>query len=1575
MNSLRGWITSGVAIAVCCTAAQADNPTCVNGPQGPFLVGGTGPRTVTINCKELSLDPPGADCTSTGAGQISGAGATLFIDFFRSGTGYNDWIDVDSDTWSGSFGPFPGVDILSELWNPSTNINTHWMFQYRSVGSVNGYNEFVDNQLCLAIPITVPTEAGLFNQFEYATTGVITWGGPYDNTSGTPVEPCEIEFSFLDVPSKWATQVPGGAGVCVPGGAACASDLDCLPDGRCSVGPLWNVEPEGSGYGLNPIMSSTGVLSNLQSLSRQCGTCSVSGAPCARNSNCPSPQTCNLAGPTLSLNANTATPDADTIFDFPSAWVPVAAIANRGTGLRDVKYSQLQYLYVTGRMPNGENLIGGNRSVGSGTRNAHVNSLGIDTSWARGDNLGTETSTATAYNVGPNTQPTNSAGSSNMEAVIQSRRLSVGHTGLAGASRAAEDAVAGSYEILNICKDVDTDGNPLCNCTAQTCPEGPKFCSRSTTIPCITNAECNPTSTHGTCVAITAAAPNNGYVRATVNTVLDNANACCGYTIGGLGSFVTRGNRNANRDLADPEYEASQPLDNQAVADYLNNISDSIRDFVAAGNISPRVCNFSEVCSTKRCSISLVSCTGTGQGTCAAGNLCQFIPCDSVVGPACPGGFGTCGLNANCLNDADCADKGCSVTNVDCNTDPDCIDETCDTVTTFTCTQTGGPCSVDADCPARSQTCNTDRCRTGNNMAGQFLATDFFLGTAIDAVQSLTDGMVFTPQALNQAAQNAARAASLTVVPAFGSVNSAGRVPTRNALASPGYSDGSTTGSYTYHNGTSYVTNFASGQRLACRNRIAGDFNEDCVRDINDASELVKAQYTPRAWQLTAPANGAPAACMTTLPCDSGQQSPGGNQNAIPEVLGDFNGDGNLNKEDLRYFADGLAISGGALNRKAGAIAIDAAILAAGQALPWNDPAQSLTVPPVSLGTDPTHTAPIDVNDVGSPFLKTGKVYANGDFRGDVAGAAGGPTAGAHPRGWDSVVDGKDIDYCCYMAQIGDWANIDDAVYIDLSCDMTGDLDVDADDVSELVEVILGTAIGDVNLDGVVDDDDRAIASATIAAGAGGCNGTASCGWADGDTNCDKIVDESDLASVPPPAPIYDPNAAKTRVLSMTLTPAATATGSGRQTAIQITMVDLEHPVPGYQPSANPLPKNFTTWDTNSNGTCTNGDHAGHHCDVAADCRLCGGSGFNANKPCSTDAECTVGGQSNFCPTSVCSGDARRPCSTDGNCTGFGTCGSPIAYACGGLAACTGEGAMSPGGVGGCARWVGKPEIFLERQLPAAQTLGDYLGARLQCTPFYHDWGAEGLIHVFGAEILPNSRYSVQTYAASCKGSENVCLSVSAATEMRTRRAGDVVALFNPPDNSQQPNVTDIGQVVAKFKGLAGSPSNSAAVVQPNIPDPNSDVGVSDIVQIVDMAKQFVYPFGGPCPCPSLAVCGATPCPGGAGTCLGSGAPGLGAESTCVKLCRGGSNAGEQCNNHLHCGGGGVCDKECVGGTNNAQGCSGNGDCGKVCLGGPTPGAPCTDASTCDGGTCPTINCVVVTNNAFCRDRCGRCTP
>ncbi|MDO8629747.1 MAG: hypothetical protein Q7R41_04580, partial [Phycisphaerales bacterium] len=605
------------------------------------------------------------------------------------------------------------------------------------------------------------------------------------------------------------------------------------------------------------------------------------------------------------------------------------------------------------------------------------------------------------------------------------------------------------------------------------CPEGLRFCSINTTIPCTTDANCNPTATNGTCVAIDAATPNNGYVRPTISAVLDNCDACCGYTIGGNGSFVVRGNRHANRDPMDPFFIPGNPLDNQAVADYLNNIDDSTKSF--EGNVFGKECN-----TTRKCSVTTtVDCNEDSDCLPSAG--------------VCTGPFKVC------TADSACTQKTCSITAAGCNVDGDCPAQaqTCIGGPGGTCSITADACDIDGDCTNAQQTCRADFCKSSLNMPGQFLATTFFLGAGLDCQQNLTDGMDFSPTALlNQTLQNFIRTNNGLGIggdtPAFGSVNptTGGRSPVRSGLTGGAtYTDGSTTGSYTYWNGTSFITNFASGQQLAARNKVQGDFNEDGARNISDAAEMVKAYYLPRTWQKTDP--------QATGTGSAGNQTNGGSvDGAIPEVIGDFDGNGNLTKEDLRYFMDGLALSGGQLHRKQGAIDIDNALATYGRCngnnqvvcrigvdsdctdhgttgpcgvggtYPWADPANQIEIPQ-GLGLDPKFSMPKDVDDVGSPFLATGKLYAAGDFRGDVAGRS--PAAGAQPVGWDGFVDDLDIDYCCRIAQLGSWSALNDAVFMDLSCDMNGDLEVNFADVTELVEVILGTLVGDVNLDGAVD--------------------------------------------------------------------------------------------------------------------------------------------------------------------------------------------------------------------------------------------------------------------------------------------------------------------------------------------------------------------------------------------------------------------------------------------------------------------------------------------------------------------------
>jgi hypothetical protein len=254
-----------------------------------------------------------------------------------------------------------------------------------------------------------------------------------------------------------------------------------------------------------------------------------------------------------------------------------------------------------------------------------------------------------------------------------------------------------------------------------------------------------------------------------------------------------------------------------------------------------------------------------------------------------------------------------------------------------------------------------------------------------------------------------------------------------------------------------------------------------------------------------------------------------------------------------------------------------------------------------------------------------------------------------------------------------------------------------------------------------------------------------------------------------------------------------------------------------------------------------------------------------------------------------------------------------------------------------CIRWVGPAGSFLESQDNAA--LGSFAAARLQCTPYYRDWGASDAIHVVGGELLPSSKYDVRVYPVECRGEEGTCFAVSDPVSIETRRAGDIAPSYNPPSPTTQPDALDVAAAVNKFKSLPGAPSKSIAQVQPNVPELDADVSALDIAAIVDNAKGFAYPYSGPCACPSTVPCNATPC-GNASACTSL----YGAGATCVKTCDDGPNLGLPCNNHVHCG---------------------------RCVDGARAGYPCDADSDCPGSTCGTGTC----GSGFCRDRCGRCEP
>ncbi|CAG0997222.1 hypothetical protein PHYC_02641 [Phycisphaerales bacterium] len=382
-------------------------------------------------------------------------------------------------------------------------------------------------------------------------------------------------------------------------------------------------------------------------------------------------------------------------------------------------------------------------------------------------------------------------------------------------------------------------------------------------------------------------------------------------------------------------------------------------------------------------------------------------------------------------------------------------------------------------------------------MPGEYAANQFLALAAMDYLHSNLNYLTMTANSgKNSAVQDYIAGNNVHNNPLFASFNTAiaGKVPTRTTGAV--YSDGVGNGQNYIDQGGAVVS--YSGT-IAARNKMSFDFDGDGQRTLADAPDML------RAWRQR---NGGPA-----WAAPEGIYGPGSGAGTVIEIIGDGDGDGSLNRMDVRIWADGLAMQSGHVDRAAGFAAVDTAF-------------QSVA------GT---------LNFFGTLLANAGETYAAGDSRGDVANASNAAGAAApvtacisrgqiNPttRGWspigadgngdtntnnDSVIDCVDITYV-YMqfrnASVtdgaADWSDLNEAAYFDLSADMDGDLDVDAEDVRVLVEDILGTQLGDVNCDGARDAADLAIANANL----GMANPTYCCGDVDGDGD----VDQDDIAVI-----------------------------------------------------------------------------------------------------------------------------------------------------------------------------------------------------------------------------------------------------------------------------------------------------------------------------------------------------------------------------------------------------------------------------------------------------------------------------
>ena len=164
--------------------------------------------------------------------------------------------------------------------------------------------------------------------------------------------------------------------------------------------------------------------------------------------------------------------------------------------------------------------------------------------------------------------------------------------------------------------------------------------------------------------------------------------------------------------------------------------------------------------------------------------------------------------------------------------------------------------------------------------------------------------------------------------------------------------------------------------------QIMGDFDGDGKRDIGDIHNMMVAFSNPRGFEAGAVAG----------------------QGVCPEIIGDFTADGNFTADDIRYFADGLAVVDPVtrqVNRSVGFALVDQSWTAALAALDGNHP---------TAGNFFNTTLAHGTYQAGSGWSKAD--IATHNWRTTK------PTIGDAPSA-DGVIDACDIDYLYFIMRGG----------------------------------------------------------------------------------------------------------------------------------------------------------------------------------------------------------------------------------------------------------------------------------------------------------------------------------------------------------------------------------------------------------------------------------------------------------------------------------------------------------------------------------------------------------------------------
>lgn len=180
----------------------------------------------------------------------------------------------------------------------------------------------------------------------------------------------------------------------------------------------------------------------------------------------------------------------------------------------------------------------------------------------------------------------------------------------------------------------------------------------------------------------------------------------------------------------------------------------------------------------------------------------------------------------------------------------------------------------------------------------------------------------------------------------------------------------------------------------------------------------------------------------------------------------------------------------------------------------------------------------------------------------------------------------------------------------------------------------------------------------------------------------------------------------------------------------------------------------------------------------------------------------------------------------------------------------------------GSTLWVGPPSEYPEED--SSDLTRTFVAAPLQCDPYFRDWGTQDLVHVFGAEITPNTTFDLQA-VRDCAVMPPAETLFSSPLIVTTAHWGDVAPPYYGDDPGvAQPDFTDIASLVSKFLAEPTAPIKAQSQLQPNIALPARPVDFNDISSDVDAFLGTAFGdmdfVDGPCTCPSTVTCGVTAC-------------------------------------------------------------------------------------------------------------------